>query len=60
MRQFILENIRQHYQKKNTCKYVDIDEMRTYKDLSFNEEDIIFKIKKEFVDIQNKLKKKKF
>ena len=32
--------------------------MRTYKDLSFKEEDIIFKIKKEFIDIQDKVNNK--
>ena len=60
VRRFILENIRQPYQKKqkNTCKYVDIDEMKVHRDLSFEKEDIIFKSKKEFVDMLDKVNNK--
>ena len=58
MRQFTLKNIKQPYQKKNTDKYVDIDEMKVYGDLSFKKEDIIFKIKKEFIDMLDKINNK--
>ena len=37
-------------QVKNTCKYVDIDEMMVYKNLTFEKEDIIFKNKKKVIE----------
>ena len=44
--------------KRNTCRYVDIDEMKTYRDLSFEKEDIIFKNKKKFIDMLDKVNNK--
>ena len=58
VRRFILENIRQPYKKKNTCKYVDIDEMKVYRDLSFEKGVIVFKNRKEFIDMLDKVNNK--
>ena len=57
MRRFILENISQPYQKK-AFKYVDTDDMKVHRDLSFEKEDIIFKSKNEFIDMLDKIDNK--
>ena len=43
---------------KKKHMYVDIDEMKVYIDLSFKKEDIIFKNKKEFIDMLDKVNNK--
>ena len=57
VRCFILENIRQPYQKKNANTYVDIDELKVFRDLSSKDETIL-KTKKEIIDMVDKVNNK--
>ena len=49
---FILESIRQPYQKENSSYYIDIDDPYIYID-DYNE--TIFKTKKEYIDLLDKI-----